>query len=312
MKMLIAGAGGLLGRELVRLSLARGDDVRAVVLSRRELDGFEHPQLDIREANVTRPETLRGLCAGMDRVISCVGITRLNGRVTHEDVDYQGNVHLLQEAVRSRVGKFGFISPAGVADDEADEVPLLAAKQRFETVLQDASIPWVIFRSGGFFADLADMMKLAARGPLFVIGRGEARSTPIHVPELAAIMLADLETAANEIIEVGGPEHLSWLDVCRTCFEVQGRSPRIMKIPAWLCRGTLALLRPFSFRYYAMGKLLLFMSTRDVCTPPRGRLRLRAYLESPPAPSPSPALNLNPHPNPPPAPRPMALHELAK
>ncbi|HOW98763.1 MAG TPA: SDR family oxidoreductase [Kiritimatiellia bacterium] len=279
MHMLIAGAGGVLGRELARQALARGDRVRALVLARRELDGIEHPLLEIREADVTRPETLRGVCEGADRVISCVGITRLKGRMTHEDVDYRGNLNLLREAEKSRVGKFGFISPAGTPEGHR-EAPLLAAKHRFETALRASAVPWVIFRSGGFFSDLAEMKKMAARGPLFVIGRGTEKSTPIHVADLAEIMLADMETTWNAVVEAGGPEHLSWLDICRTCFEAQNRPPKIIRVPAGLCRATLAVLRPFSPRRHAMGQLLLFMSTRDVCTPPRGRLKLREYLRS--------------------------------
>ncbi|MBP7829378.1 MAG: NAD(P)H-binding protein [Kiritimatiellae bacterium] len=278
MKMLIAGAGGVLGKELVRQALARGNEVRALVLSRRELAGLDHPLLEIREADVTRPETLRGVCDGFDRVISCVGITRLKGRLTHDDVDFRGNLNLLREAEKSRVGKFGFISPAGTPEGRR-EAPLLAAKHRFETALRASAVPWVIFRSGGFFSDLAEMKKMAARGPLFVIGRGVEKSTPIHVVDLAAIMLADMETVIYEVVEAGGPEHLSWLDICRTCFEVQNRPPRIVRVPAGVCRATLAVLRPFSPRHHAMGRLLLFMSTRDVCSPPRGRVTLREYLQ---------------------------------
>ena len=48
--------------------------------------------------------------------------------------------------------------------------------------------------------------------------------------------------------------------------------------PVWLCKLALALLRPFSYRNWAMGKLLLFMSTHDVPTPRRGTVALRDYL----------------------------------
>ncbi|HOO20917.1 MAG TPA: NAD(P)H-binding protein, partial [Kiritimatiellia bacterium] len=113
MNLLIAGAGGILGRELVRRALARGDRVAALVLRKGELRVIEHPRLRIIEADVTKPDQLAGVCKGIEQVISCIGITRLRGRLTHEIVDYQGNVNLLDEARRSGVAKFGFISPAG-------------------------------------------------------------------------------------------------------------------------------------------------------------------------------------------------------
>ena len=280
MNLLIAGAGGVLGRELVRQSLDRGDHVAALVLRRDELRGLEHPRLRILEADVTNPAPLAGLCNGMEQVVSCIGITRLKGKLTHEDVDFRGNLHLLEEAKRAGVAKFAFISPAGT-ERGLGHAPLLDAKYRFEQALQTSGIPWLIFRSGGFFPDLAEMLKLAAKGPLYAIGNGGSLSTPIHVPDLAAILLADMRSAANEIIEVGGPEDLTWRETCVTCFDALGLDIRIRNIPVGLCRLMLPLLRLFSFRYWAMARLLLFMSTHNVPTPRRGTYRLRYYLADP-------------------------------
>lgn len=277
MNLLVAGAGGVLGRELVRQALARGDHVAALVLRKGELRVIEHPRLRIIEADVTKPEQLAGICKGLEQVVSCIGITRLKGNLTHEIVDYRGNRNLLEEAKRSGISRFGFISPAGT-DLGLGHAPLIDAKCRFEQALQASGVPWVIFRSGGFFPDLAEMKALAAKGPLYAIGQGDSRSTPIHIPDLAAIMLAEMGQRENAVVEVGGPEDLSWRETCEICFEVQGLSPRIQRAPIWLCKLALAFIRPFSYRYWAMGRLLLFMSTHDVCTPKRGTVKLRDYL----------------------------------
>lgn len=277
MNVLIAGAGGILGQKLVERHLARGDNVAALVLRSAELRGLTHPRLTVREGDVTRPDRIRGLCDGQERVVSCIGITRLKGRLTHEDVDYKGNLNLLREAERAGVRMFGFISPAGT-DRGHDRVPLLAAKHRFEQELRRSAIGWVVFRSGGFFSDLAEMKKLAGKGPLFVIGDGSSRSTPICAEDLAGLMVDGMDRRRNEVVEVGGPEHLTWMDICRMCFEALNKPVRVIRVPVWLCRAALPVIRPLSFRSYAMGELLLFMSTRDVCTPACGKLTLRDYL----------------------------------
>ena len=277
MNLLIAGAGGVLGRELVRQALARGDHVAALVLRKGECRVIEHPRLRIIEADVTKPQQLAGACKGMEQVVSCIGITRLRGKLTHEIVDYQGNRNLLEEAKRSGVAKFGFISPAGT-ELGYGHAPLVDAKYRFEQALQSSGMPWVLFRSGGFFPDIAEMLKLAAKGPLYAIGNGDSRSTPVHIPELAAVMLAEMGRQTNAVVGVGGPEDLTWRETCEACFAALGKPPRISSAPVWLCRLALAILRPFSYRHWAMGKLLLFMSTHDVCTPKRGTVTLRDYL----------------------------------
>ena len=277
MNLLIAGAGGVLGRELVRQALARGDHVAALVLRKGELRVIEHPRLRIIEADVTKAEQLAGICKGMEQVVSCIGITRLRGKLTHEIVDYQGNRNLREEAKRAGVAKFGFISPAGT-ELGYGHAPLIDAKHRFEQALQASGVPWVLFRSGGFFPDVAEMLKLATKGPLYAIGDGGSRSTPVHIPDLAAVMLNEMGKQTNAVVGVGGPEDLSWRETCQICFEVQDLPPRIQSAPVWLCKLALALIRPFSYRYWAMGRLLLFMSAHDVCTPHRGTVTLRDYL----------------------------------
>ena len=277
MNLLIAGAGGVLGRELVRQALARGDHVAALVLRKGELRVIEHPRLRIVEADVTKSEQLAGICKGMEHVVSCIGITRLRGKLTHEIVDYHGNLNLLEEAKRSGVAKFGFISPAGT-ELGYGHAPLVDAKYRFEQALQASGVPWVLFRSGGFFPDIAEMLKLAAKGPLYAIGDGGSRSTPVHIPDLAAVMLEEMGRQTNAVVGVGGPEDLTWRETCAACFAALGKPARISYAPVWLCKVALAVLRPFSYRHWAMGRLLLFMSTHDVCTPKRGTVKLGDYL----------------------------------
>jgi uncharacterized protein YbjT (DUF2867 family) len=241
---------------------------------------IEHPRLRIIEADVTKPEQLAGICKGLQQVISCIGITRLKGKITHDDVDYRGNLNLLEEAKRSGVARFGFISPAGT-DVGWNQAPLLNAKYRFEQALRASGLAWLIVRSGGFFPDIAEMKKLAAKGPLYAIGKGDSRSTPIHIPDLAALMLEEMGKQKNAVVEVGGPEDLTWHETCALCFETQNLPTRIQSAPVWLCRLILALLKPFNYRHWAMGRLLLFMSTHDVCTPKRGTVSLRDYLAKP-------------------------------
>lgn len=276
MNILIAGTG-ILGRNLIRLYLNRGDHVRALALSKDSFDGLRHPQLDTVAADVTQPDSLSGICDGVEAVISCIGITRIKGKLTHLDVDFRGNVNLLREAERAGVKKFGFISPEGTDRGYAD-VPLLEAKYRFEETLKNSSLSWLIFRAGGFFSDLLEMGKTAQRGPMIIIGSGQNYFTPVDVRDLAEIMVADMDRLSDEIVSVGGPEDMSWSEICRTCFARYNRKPRIISCPKGLCNLSLKLLKPFAGSAYAMGRLMVFMSTDNFPSQKRGRRRFADYL----------------------------------
>lgn len=284
MNVLIAGFG-ILGRTLCEQYLDRGDRVTALAYSSREFRELpalscvegEHPNLRTIACDVTKPDQLQGVCDGIDILISCIGITRMKGNLTHMDVDYQGNINLLREAEKSGVKKFGLISPAGV-EQGRQNVPLLEAKYLFKKELKESSVQWVIFRSGGFFPDLAGMLDMAKKGPLYVIGNGKSRSTPVDVRDLSSLVVEEMDQACDRILSIGGPEDMSWNDVCMACFEQCGLKPHIIRVPKWLCEVTLWVLKPFSKSTYAMGQLILFMSTRDLPTEKRGTRSFADYL----------------------------------
>ncbi|HAS82684.1 MAG TPA: hypothetical protein DCS43_08445 [Verrucomicrobia bacterium] len=278
MHVMVAGAG-ILGRELIKVLLNQGHEVTALALFEREFKGLSHARLHCKAVDVTRAETLHGVADGVRTVISCIGITRVNGKVTHEAVDYQGNCNLLAEAERAGVQQFAIISPEGVELGRRS-APLLQARQKFEKRLQESRLAWLIIHSGGFFSDLAMMAQMAQRSPMFVIGRGVERFTPIAVADLAQLVTEEIGDVRARKVHVGGPETLSWNAIMQICFAHWNLPARIYHIPRWLCQLALVFVRPFSARYYSMGKLLVFMYTHDLPTPERGKTTLREYLKA--------------------------------
>src|SRR5260370_15155697 len=68
--ILVTGATGLNGSELVRRLSAKGVPVRALVRSAARAEGFSTlPQVEIVEGDMARPETLTGALRGADRAI---------------------------------------------------------------------------------------------------------------------------------------------------------------------------------------------------------------------------------------------------
>jgi dTDP-4-dehydrorhamnose reductase len=113
---------------------------------------------------------------------------------------------------------------------------------------------------------------------MFLIGRGDHYFTPVDVRDLAEVMMTEMSRSTGKIISVGGPEDMSWTEICRTCFERYNRTPKIITVPETFCRFALKMLRPFSKSQYAMGKLMVFMSSGDFPSEKRGHRRFREYL----------------------------------
>ena len=69
-RVLVAGATGYLGGFLAREFKNRGYRVRALARWPEKLDPFRDSLDEVVQAEVTRPETLVGVCDGMDVVFS--------------------------------------------------------------------------------------------------------------------------------------------------------------------------------------------------------------------------------------------------
>ena len=113
------------------------------------------------EAEVTQPNTLQGVCKGVHKVISSVGITRQKDGLTYEQVDFQANKNLLDEALREGVRKFIYVS---VFKGEAmRHIAIGAAKERFVDTLKASGLDYCIIRPSGFYSDMAVFLKMAKK-----------------------------------------------------------------------------------------------------------------------------------------------------
>ena len=99
-KVLVAGATGYLGGFVVKALKESGYRVRALGRTEAKLTHLADFIDERFVGEVTRPDSLAGICSDIDFVFSSIGITRQRDGVTYEAVDYQGNKNLLDAAER--------------------------------------------------------------------------------------------------------------------------------------------------------------------------------------------------------------------
>lgn len=144
MKVLLAGAFGHLGQDVLRSLIDDGHDVIAADIAIREtaFDGYTPLAIDMTDA-----EKVKGCCEGVDAVITTMGLTKASETLTAYDIDFGANKNLLEEAKRAGVKNFSFISV--LKADQGRQVPMLDAKAMFEEELKGSGITWTIFRPTG-------------------------------------------------------------------------------------------------------------------------------------------------------------------
>ena len=282
-KILLAGATGYLGQYILAALLREEYPTRIVVRNKSKISPalLTHPLLEVVEAEVTQPDTLRGVCKGVRKVISTVGITRQKDGLTYEQVDFQANKNLLDEALREGVRKFIYVS---VFKGEAmRHIAIGAAKEHFVDTLKASGLDYCIIRPSGFYSDMTIFFKMAKakKDEILLFGKGQYAMNPIHGEDLAEVCVAQLEGYEREV-NVGGAEVFTQTEMAHLAFEVLHKPVNIIYLPDWVRRLILKMgkyLLPKSI-YGAMEFVLTIMAMDVVAPMQVGKHRLKAFFES--------------------------------
>ena len=158
MKVVLAGAFGNLGAEILKVLCAAGHEVVAADLKERPVAGTEGKYV-FKAIDATDPASLKGLCEGAEVVITTMGLTGASTRFTAYDIDQKGNLNLYAEASRAGVKRFNYVSVISCDEPGAEKVPMLHAKYLVEQELKKQPMNWVIYRPTGYFYDIAKVFK---------------------------------------------------------------------------------------------------------------------------------------------------------
>lgn len=250
-RVLIAGASGYLGRYVVNEFKERGFYVRALV---RNPDKIKTPGphgepavYDIADeiiiGDVTNPESIKGICEGIDLVFSSLGLTAPDPKFTNFDVDHLGNGRILEQAIREKVSRFIYISVFN--QEKMADVPSIKAHELFVTDLKASGLSWAVIRPNGYFSDMGRFFSMAQSGHMFMVGEGEKKINPVHGADLAKVCADAAEGECREIA-VGGPDIYTFREVMEMAFHACGKAVWITPLPMWLAEGGLMVAGIFN------------------------------------------------------------------
>jgi uncharacterized protein YbjT (DUF2867 family) len=217
MRIAITGANGFVGRNVIAVLL--GDeapgDIRAVVRDAgRAAAELPRAALDVRQADVTQPDSLRGVLDGVDLLVHTVAVPteRLGGL---ERVNADGTRAVVREAERAGVRRIVHISAIGASP--ASPYPFLRTKGEGEAAVAASGIAHVVLRPSILFGpgdDFFPRLRFSLRLPIVPLpGGGRARFQPLHVADLARTVRAALRGSMTGAFEIGGPEPVTYREM---------------------------------------------------------------------------------------------------
>jgi uncharacterized protein YbjT (DUF2867 family) len=233
--ILVVGATGQLGGLIAHKLIDQGSAVRILVREGSSYDALLAAGAEPVTGDLKDPASLRAACLGVDTIITTANSSARGGDDTVDTVDRAGNRTLIEAAVANGVRRFVFISNLGADPDSP--APFMAAKGETEQRLRDSGLTWTIIEPNLFM----DKLPVAVVGapalagmPVTLVGQGQRVHSLIAMRDVAEYAVAALHRSESErqVLVIGGPEPVSWLDVVAAFERELGREVPVRTVPA--------------------------------------------------------------------------------
>src|SRR3954453_15585022 len=234
--ILLTGATGNVGSQVLRRLTARGERVRVLVRDPRRL-GNERVRVQIALGDLSDPTSFRNALRGVETVVHLAAAIRDQPRASMEGRTGVATRRLVRAAERARTKRFVFFSAIGAslhARARFFRAKALAERAVEESGLQTTVLsPSIVYSPDDPWVTLLQRMSLLPALP--IAGPGRARYQPIWSGDVADCVIAELDrTAANGArrrFDLAGPETLTYDDIARVALRAWGRQRRLLHVP---------------------------------------------------------------------------------
>lgn len=221
MRVLLTGATGLLGGEILKLLLAEEHEIRCLLRpdspNASRLHGVE-----IFRGNAADEEDLYRALGGMDALLHVAGIEHSPG--------------VLAASRRAGVERVVVVGSTSVHSAYAFRA---GPKLRMEELVRGSGLAWTIVRPSMIYGSERDrnvhrLLRFLDRSPVFpIFGPGTNLWQPVFHEDCARGVLEALKrpSSVHRSYDLPGAEPLAYLDMVKTAAASLGRSPRIVKLP---------------------------------------------------------------------------------
>ncbi len=235
--VLVVGATGFLGGQVVDELLKRGKKVRALVRPKSNAAKLEAKGVEIARGDMLDAASLIAAMTGVSAAIStAAGYTRNDKNA--KAIDTFGNSNLAVAAKHAGVPRFVLISI--VTCDQTPQIPHFWNKKLAEDAFEELGVPFVALRPGAFFDQAVGMGgDPFAKGRFVWLGSKDARLTFVLASDVAAYLAeaVDVDIVEGERIDIGWSRPVSIQGAADIAGRRAGRQIKVMSIPAGAIAG---------------------------------------------------------------------------
>lgn len=255
MKVLVVGATGTLGRQIVRHAIDQGHQVRCLVRSQRKAAFLKEWGAELVGGTLRDKSTIITALEGMDAVIDAA-TARATDSASIKQVDWDGKVNLIQAAKTAGVDRFIFFSILNA--EKYPNVPLMEIKRCTEKFLAESGLKYTILRPCGFMQGLIGQYAIPMLDNQTVWITGESTAIAyMDTQDIAKFAVRALEVpeTVGQSYPVVGSKAWKAEEIIEVCERLSGKEGKIWRLPMGLLRFMRGITRCFQWTYNISDRL---------------------------------------------------------
>lgn len=235
-KILVTGATGFVGKQLILALLAEGHEVYAICrIKGTRVFADEKPNLIYLWGDLRNPDTYQKMPKDIDAAYYLVhSMSGIVGNL--RNAEEQVALAFVQSMKKTCVRQIIYLG--GIINSEQSLSPHLSSRLLVEKILKQSSLPTTILRAsliiGSGSASFEIIRDLCKKLPLMVVPKWvQSPCQPIAIEDVLFYLKNVLlnEACYNKTFDIGGPEILTFKQLMQEYSAAQGRKTWMIQVP---------------------------------------------------------------------------------
>ena len=255
--ILITGATGNNGQDLIRQLTAIGQRVRALVRKPTEAAKLDGSNIEVVAGDFDQPESLEAAFQGVEKAFL---LTPVAERFVQWQKDF------IQAAQRAKIKHLVKFSAMGAHARSASELLKLHAET--DEVLRHSGVPFTILQPNGFHQNMLSLANtIKAQGVFYWPMRTASQST-VDIRDISAVAVKAFVSSGHEgkTYVLTGPEALTFQAAAEKLSSVLGRRIQYVDVPISAAADGMRKSGMPDWNVHAVSELLAYFATGAVAT----------------------------------------------
>jgi NADH dehydrogenase len=249
--IVITGATGFVGEEVVKQACEAGYPVRAIVREPQRAQWLaERYGVELFRGNVLNAPSIEGAMRDAKCVIHLVGIIYESKENTFERTHAQATRYVIDEAKKAGVKRFVHMSALGAHENARSRYH--QTKWAGEGYVRKSGLAWTIFRPSFIYGPrdkgINTLAQIVRRLPFIpVLGSGNTRIQPISVENVAKAFVGAVRNdgSIGKTYDLCGPDAFTWNDLYDKLQGILGARKKKVHLPLPIARVQALIFEKF-------------------------------------------------------------------